>query len=70
MDLHPTLKRQLKRVGADENQPPSAEAWQALLTRINNAYQGADQERYVLERSLNISSNEMQKLYENLKRSS
>lgn len=70
MNLHPTLKRQLKRVGADENQPPSAEAWQALLTRINNAYQGADQERYVLERSLNISSNEMQKLYENLKRSS
>lgn len=70
MELHPTLKRQLKRVGADENQPPSLEAWQELLTRVNTAYQGADQERYVLERTLSISSNEMQKLYENLKRSS
>lgn len=70
MELHPTLKRQLKRVGADENYPPTLEAWQELLTRVNTAYQGADQERYVLERTLSISSNEMQKLYENLKRSS
>ncbi len=70
MELHPTLKRQLKRVGADDSHPPAAEVWQELLARINTAYQGADQERYVLERSLEISSNEMQKLYENLKRSS
>lgn len=70
MELHPTLKRQLKRVGADENYPPTLDAWQELLARINTAYQGADQERYVLERTLSISSNEMQKLYENLKRSS
>lgn len=70
MELHSTLKRQLKRIGADENHPPTLEAWQELLARINTAYQGADQERYVLERTLSISSNEMQKLYENLKRSS
>lgn len=70
MELHPTLKRQLKRLGVDETHPPSAEVWPELLTRINKAYQGADQERYVLERSLEISSNEMQKLYEGLKRSS
>lgn len=70
MDLHPTLKRQLKRVGADDSHPPSDTEWQELLTRVNNAYLGADQERYVLERTLEISSNEMQKLYENLKRSS
>ncbi len=70
MELHPTLKRQLKRLGVDETHPPSAEVWPELLTRINKAYQGADQERYVLERSLEISSNEMQKLYESLKRSS
>lgn len=70
MELHPTLKRQLKRVGADDNHLPTPEAWQELLKRINAFYHGADQERYVLERTLNISSNEMQKLYENLKRSS
>lgn len=70
MELHPTLKRQLKRLGVDETHPPSADVWPELLTRINKAYQGADQERYVLERSLEISSNEMQKLYESLKRSS
>lgn len=70
MDLHPTLKRQLKRVGADDSHPPSDTEWQELLTRVNNAYLVADQERYVLERTLEISSNEMQKLYENLKRSS
>lgn len=70
MELHPTLKRQLKRLGVDETHPPSAGVWPELLTRINKAYQGADQERYVLERSLEISSNEMHKLYESLKRSS
>ena len=70
MELHATLKRQLKRIGVDENTPPSVEAWQALLARINTAYQGADQERYLLERSISISSHEMQKLYENLKHSS
>jgi signal transduction histidine kinase/CheY-like chemotaxis protein len=68
--LHPTLRRQLKRLGIDENTPPNLSQWTELLGKIQTQYQGADDDRYMLERSLSISSTEMQKLYENLKNSS
>jgi signal transduction histidine kinase/DNA-binding response OmpR family regulator len=69
--IHSLLKRQLKRIGIlDEATPPSAEAWQQFLERVSRAYVEADQERYLLERSLAISSRETQELYENLRQSS
>jgi len=69
--MHPLLKRQLKRLGLPEDSPPSDPAqWRALLEHIDATYTGADQDRYRLERSLEISSQEMQQLYDDLKRSS
>lgn len=67
--IHSLLNRQLKRIGADEDKLPTAEKWQDFLQRINRAYVESDQERYLMERSLKISSEEMQEIYEQLRRS-
>jgi PAS domain S-box-containing protein len=67
--LHPLLDRQLKRCRLQPQDPPaSPEAWGELLDRISRAYREADEERYLIERSLEISSSEMQSLYLTLKR--
>jgi len=68
--LHPLLQRQLSRckLRADEL-PRSLEAWQNLLDRVGRAYRDADDERYLVERSLDVSSAEMRELYERLQAS-
>jgi len=69
--MHPLLKRQIKRVGVvDGTAPPTSDQWKQLLERISNAYTEADQGRELLERSLALSSKEMQELYENLRQTS
>jgi two-component system, cell cycle sensor histidine kinase PleC len=69
IEMHPLLKRQLKRLGVDD-EPPTTEQWHELLERIDATYAQADQDRYTLERSLDISSREMQQLYADLKQAS
>ena len=64
MPLHPLLKRQLKRLGLDfEAGAPDAERWRELVQRVSRAYEEHDQERYLLERSQDLSSREMVELY-------
>ena len=70
MTLHPLLLRQLKRLGLAEDAPPSAQAWADFLGRVDRVYRDADQDRYTLERSLAVTSQEMGQLYEELKASS
>jgi diguanylate cyclase (GGDEF)-like protein/PAS domain S-box-containing protein len=61
--VHALLARQLKRVGASVELPPAAaDDWQQLLERISQFYASAEQERYLLERALNLSSAEMESL--------
>ena len=58
--LHPLLARQLERLGiADGDARPTAEQWQELTERVSRAYQEADQDRYLLERSQDLASAEM-----------
>lgn len=59
---HPTLNRQLKKLGLQADIPPAAEVWTRFLERVNGAYLDADQDRYTMERSLGISSEEMRDL--------
>src|SRR5262245_34828938 len=66
--MHPLLDRQLARLRLDTE--PRDQRWQELLERVSRAYTAADQERYLLERSLEITSREMRELYEGLKESS
>lgn len=62
--LHPLLKRQLKRLGLEvECDAPDAERWRELVRRVSRAYEEHDQERYLLERSQDLASQEMAALY-------
>ena len=61
--VHALLARQLKKVGASQETPPSTpDGWQQLLNRVGQFYAAAEQERYLLERALNVSSAEMEAL--------
>jgi PAS domain S-box-containing protein len=63
-EWHFLLRRQLKKLGIDpDNGPATAEQWARFLERVDRAYTEADNERYLLERSQEISSREMQELY-------
>ncbi len=67
---HSLLRRQLKRLGLDPSEAPSVEKWATFLEAVSRTYDAVDQDRYTIERSLSISSNEMRALYDDLKRSS
>lgn len=65
---HKLLERQLKILGLDPGSlPKSLEAWQNFLSRIDKVYADSDQDRYLLERSLDMSSKEMQKRWQSVK---
>ncbi|MGV6827170.1 MAG: putative bifunctional diguanylate cyclase/phosphodiesterase [bacterium] len=66
--MHRLLARQLRKLGLD-GEPPDQETWQAFKALVEQAYLGSDQERYTLERSLEISSEEMMALYKRQKSS-
>ena len=69
--MHPVLERQLRKHGFSETTlPNSEEQWTEFLKRVDRVYKQADEERYTLERSIEISSAEMSELYESLKKSS
>ncbi len=64
LPYHPLLLRQLKRLGIEVGKrPANAQQWLLFLDRVNRAYVEGDQERYLMERSQDISSREMQELY-------
>ena len=64
------LARQLRGLGLRDDCRPSADAWAAFLRRVDAAYTEADDDRFLLERSLAISSAEMADLYEELRSTS
>ena len=64
--LHRSLLRQLRRLGLTQQQPPDAAAWGSLLELVSHAYGEADAERYTLERSMQVSSQEMKELHDTL----
>jgi len=67
---HPLLERLLVKVGATTGEAPSNETWRLLLRLLSRTYHDNDQDRYTLERSIDISSREMQQLYQDLKKRS
>lgn len=71
MSHHQQLERQLNSLGLDgTSSSPSPEQWRLFLERVDRIYAQADQDRFLLERSLNSSSREMKELYEGLRVSS
>jgi diguanylate cyclase (GGDEF)-like protein len=66
--LHRTLARQLKALDLTPASIPSPDAWGALLDLLSTAYTEADDERFTLKRSIDLSSREMRTLHEDLSR--
>jgi len=66
--LHYLIAKQLKRANLNEQDvcANKQEEWCDFLTRISNLYVNQEQERYLLERSLDISSREMMELHQQL----
>jgi PAS domain S-box-containing protein len=64
---HHLLERQLRKLNLDIESTPDPEGWKRFIDLIDRTYSDSDDDRYLLERSLAISSEEMQKLYEDLK---
>ncbi len=64
--LHNLLKRQLRRVGASVDAAPDLTAWQELLDNVSLAYRSSDEDRRMIERSLELTSAEMKTLYDRI----
>lgn len=66
--LHRRLQKQLKRSGLFQHSlPDDPNKWQDFLHLLDLSYTGTSDAQYLLERSLEVSSQEMRKLYEELK---
>ena len=66
--LHRRLQKQLKRNGLSQQQlPEDIGKWQDFLHLVDRSYIGSSDAQYLLERSLEVSSQEMRKLYDDLK---
>lgn len=62
------LLRQLRRLGLDPDVAcADPQQWKALLERVSTSYEDSDRSRYLLERSLRISSHEMAQLNETIR---
>ena len=64
--MHSVLARQIRKLAIGDG-PPDAEQWRRLLERVDSAYSAADQDRYTLERALDLSSAEMRKRFDELR---
>ncbi len=65
--MHKLLRRQLRKAGLDPSMEDMDPAWVQLLEHVDRTYVEADEGRYLLERSLMLTSQEMQGLYESLR---
>jgi two-component system, sensor histidine kinase and response regulator len=62
--VHRLLGRQLRKLGLDPDTPPDENSWRALLAVLERTYNSFDQDRYTLERSLELTSEEMRALHQ------
>jgi len=67
--MHKVLARQIKKLGLlpDLETAPSVAQWRQFVATIDRVYTDADQDRYTLERALDLSSAEMQKRFAELR---
>lgn len=61
--MHKLLERQLRRLNLIEGAlPETKQQWADFLQKVNNSYDENDKERYLLDRSIEISSKELMEL--------
>jgi two-component system NtrC family sensor kinase len=61
------LGRQLRRLELEPGTAPTTESWDRFLATVAATYAGHDQDRYLLERAMTISSDEMRALHDALR---
>lgn len=66
--MHRLLKRQLKKAEIDLGTVVSDSAFEKFISFVDQSYIDADNDRKLLENSLEVSSNEMQELYEKVQK--
>ena len=62
----PTVGRLLRRAGIDPLSPPSRECWQTFLDALRATLTDQARERYLMERTLEMTSDDMTTLHERL----
>ncbi|WP_437569998.1 PP2C family protein-serine/threonine phosphatase [Sorangium sp. So ce542] len=66
-EIDPLLARQLRRLGLEDlSEPPDRETWQKVVARISEHYRHVADDRSLLTRSLDLSTNEMGALHRKL----
>lgn len=66
-EIDPLLIRQLRRLGLEDlSEPPDAATWNKVLVRISDHYRHVSDDRNLLNRSLELSTNEMGTLHREL----
>lgn len=65
--MHRLLKKQLKKLSLADHIQPDQGQWSDFTALVQRSYQENDRDRYTLERSLRISSEEMRQLYDQQK---
>jgi sigma-B regulation protein RsbU (phosphoserine phosphatase) len=65
--VHPVLARQLRRLSLDPDIQPDLTAWQRLLERVERCYVDADDDRYTRDRLMELSSQELAALHQQLR---
>jgi diguanylate cyclase (GGDEF)-like protein len=65
---HRALERQLRRLGLAPDTPPDPAGWARFLERVSASYRESEADRYTLERSIEVSSDEMRALHDVLSR--
>jgi len=64
---HPMVGRLLHKVGASEAEAPPLAAWRELLALMSELYYASDRDRDALARSIETSSRDMERMYQDLK---
>ena len=67
--MHKLLQKQLKKIGYKEGKFPD-NTLEEFIAIVNRTYHEADEEREFLENTLEVSSQEMREIYEELKQKS
>ncbi|AUX27162.1 hypothetical protein SOCEGT47_077420 [Sorangium cellulosum] len=66
-EIDPLLVRQLRRLGIEDiDEPPDRETWHKVVARISEHYRHVADDRSLLTRSLDLSTNEMGALHRQL----
>ncbi len=68
LEPHPMVGQLLRRTGASSAEPPAQDIWREMLGLVSQMCYESDHDRDALERSIEISSRDMQRLFQDLKR--